>query len=84
MPAPIITEGEKPQMTEKAVFFTSDSPLTVGEVAALFRVCPDTVARWDKAGRLPSDFHTPGGQRRWRPGTNSAALKQGVPGRRQS
>lgn len=39
--------------------------LTPGEVAAMFRVDPKTVARWAKAGRLPA-IRTPGGHRRFR------------------
>lgn len=38
--------------------------LTPGEVAALFRVDPKTVARWAKAGRIQS-FRTVGGHRRF-------------------
>lgn len=39
--------------------------LKSGEVAALFRVDPKTVARWAAKGLLPSTV-TPGGQRRYR------------------
>lgn len=39
--------------------------LTVGEVAALFRVDPKTVTRWASAGRIGS-IRTPGGHRRFR------------------
>jgi len=41
-----------------------DKMLTPGEVAALFRVDPKTVARWAKAGKLRS-ARTPGGHRRF-------------------
>jgi excisionase family DNA binding protein len=41
-----------------------DLMLTPGEVAALFRVDPKTVARWAAAGRLPS-VKTPGGHHRF-------------------
>jgi DNA-binding transcriptional MerR regulator len=39
--------------------------LGVAEVAALFEVDPRTVARWDKKGKLPTSFRTPGRHRRW-------------------
>jgi excisionase family DNA binding protein len=43
----------------------TDRLLTPGEVAALFRVDPKTVARWATSGRLDS-IRTPGGHRRFR------------------
>lgn len=39
--------------------------LTPAEVAALFRVDPKTVTRWDKAGRLGTTIRTIGGHRRF-------------------
>lgn len=42
-----------------------DVLLTPSEVAAMFRVCPKTVSRWARAGRLPS-IRTLGGHRRFR------------------
>ena len=39
--------------------------LTPGEVAALFRVDPQTVTRWAKAGKITS-IRTLGGHRRYR------------------
>jgi excisionase family DNA binding protein len=42
-----------------------DRLLTPAEVAARFRVEPDTVTRWAAAGRIPS-IKTPGGHRRVR------------------
>ena len=39
--------------------------LDVGDVATLYRVDPKTVARWDKKGKLPPSFRTPGGHRRF-------------------
>jgi excisionase family DNA binding protein len=39
--------------------------LTPGEVAAMFRVDPKTVARWAKAGKI-SSVRTLGGHRRYR------------------
>jgi excisionase family DNA binding protein len=42
-----------------------DDVLSPGEVAALFRVDPKTVARWAQQGRLKS-FRTPGGHRRFK------------------
>ena len=39
--------------------------LTPSEVAALFRVDPKTVTRWDKAGKLTS-IRTLGGHRRFK------------------
>ncbi len=42
-----------------------DTLYTPAEVAAMFRVDPKTVARWAKAGKLPS-VRTIGGHRRYR------------------
>ena len=39
--------------------------LDVGTVAALYAVDAKTVARWDKLGKLPPSFRTPGGRRRF-------------------
>lgn len=39
-------------------------PLTTSQVAALFRVAPQTVTRWADGGHL-SSFRTPGGHRRF-------------------
>lgn len=39
--------------------------LTVGEVAALFRVDPKTVSRWAIGGKIRA-MKTPGGHRRFR------------------
>jgi len=38
--------------------------LSAAEVARMFGVDPKTVARWAKAGKIPS-FRTPGGHRRY-------------------
>lgn len=48
----------------------ADSPapeplLTPSEVAAVFKVHPNTVSVWAERGRIPS-FKTPGGHRRFR------------------
>jgi excisionase family DNA binding protein len=43
---------------------TAEDLLTPGEVARLFRVDPNTVARWEKDGRL-SSVKTLGGHRRY-------------------
>ena len=43
----------------------TDNLMTPAEVAALFRVDPQTVTRWAKQGRLTS-IRTPGGRRRYR------------------
>lgn len=43
----------------------ADRLLTPGEVAQLFRVDPNTVARWANKGRLTS-IRTPGGHRRFK------------------
>jgi excisionase family DNA binding protein len=40
-------------------------PLTTAEVADLFGVTPQAVARWADAGKIPH-FRTPGGQLRFR------------------
>jgi len=43
----------------------TEPPLvSTGEVARLFRVDPNTVRRWSKAGKL-TPVITPGGQRRY-------------------
>lgn len=39
--------------------------LTGAEVARIFRVSAQTVARWGRSGRLPL-FRTPGGEHRYR------------------
>jgi excisionase family DNA binding protein len=43
----------------------SETLLTPGEVATIFKVKPPTVTRWANEGRLPS-VRTPGGHRRYR------------------
>jgi len=43
----------------------SERLLTPGQVAALFRVHPKTVARWASSGRVGC-VRTPGGHRRYR------------------
>jgi excisionase family DNA binding protein len=48
--------------------------LTVGEVAALFRVDPKTVTRWAASGRIKS-VRTPGGHRRFRESEVRALLR---------
>jgi excisionase family DNA binding protein len=53
-----------------------DKLYTPGEVAALFRVDPKTVARWAKSGRLPA-VHTLGGHRRY-PGRDILAALERV------
>ena len=40
--------------------------LTPAEVAAMFRVDPKTVTRWDKAGKLGDTIRTVGGHRRFK------------------
>lgn len=40
--------------------------LTPEEVAKLFRVCPKTVTRWSRSGKLPAAYRTLGGHRRFR------------------
>jgi excisionase family DNA binding protein len=50
--------------------------LTSGQVAALFRVDPKTVARWASSGRIGS-IRTPGGHRRFRETEVRALLAQG-------
>ena len=53
---------------------TGDRLLTPGEVAALFRVDPKTVARWAGDGRIGS-IRTPGGHRRFRESEIRALLE---------
>ena len=43
---------------------TNRQPLSTGQVAELFGVKPETVARWADEGKLPC-FSTPGGHRRF-------------------
>ncbi|MBX6385915.1 MAG: helix-turn-helix domain-containing protein [Microbispora sp.] len=52
---------------------TPEPLLTSGEVAAIFRVDPKTVARWAKAGRIGS-IRTAGGHRRYRKAEIDALL----------
>lgn len=56
----------------------SEPLLTPAEVAAMFRVDPNTVTRWAKSGKLAS-IRTPGGHRRYRE-TEVRALLAGIPG----
>ena len=55
-----------------------DGLLTPGEVAALFRVDPNTVTRWAKAGKLQA-IRTLGGHRRFRESEVRAHLDQQKP-----
>jgi excisionase family DNA binding protein len=57
-------------MSDKSV----DRLLTPGEVAAMFRVDPKTVARWAAAGRM-SRIRTPGGHSRFRESEVRAMLQ---------
>jgi excisionase family DNA binding protein len=50
-----------------------DALLTPAEVAALFRVSPKTVARWESAGKLRA-VKTLGGHRRFHAADVRAAL----------
>jgi excisionase family DNA binding protein len=49
--------------------------LTTAEVAKMFRVSPQTVARWGKTGKLTS-VRTLGGHRRYREAEVKALLTQ--------
>lgn len=51
-----------------------DILLTTGEVAAIFRVDPRTVARWADAGKITVVW-TPGNQRRYRESEVRALLE---------
>ncbi len=51
-------------MTDLAKMVASDTLLTPGEVAALFRVDPKTVGRWARDGKLTA-IRTLGGHRRF-------------------
>ena len=51
-----------------------DRVLLVPEVATAFRVCPKTVTKWVRAGRIPA-FRTPGGHLRFRKAEISALLQ---------
>lgn len=63
--------------TEEPMSDTTETLLTSGEVAAIFRVDPKTVARWAKAGKLTS-IRTVGGHRRY-PKSAVDALLSGEP-----
>ncbi len=52
--------------------------LTPGEVAALFRVAPCTVASWRRSGRLTA-IRTPGGEYRYEADRVRAILNGGRP-----
>lgn len=54
----------------------TDRPLTSGQVAEIFGVVPETVARWADEGKL-AHFTTPGGQRRFRRDDVEAFLAAG-------
>lgn len=60
---------------------TENSPaerlLTPGEVAAMFRVDPKTVARWASSGKLTS-LRTLGGHRRYRSSEVALLLATGT------
>lgn len=45
---------------------STEKPLTPAQVADLFSVSVNTVAKWADEGKLPF-FRTPGGHRRFRP-----------------
>ena len=51
----------------------AEALMTPAEVATAFRVDPQTVSRWAKAGKLTS-VRTPGGHRRYRAGEVQALL----------
>lgn len=52
----------------------ADAWVAVGEAAALLTVHPDTLKRWEKAGRIDS-VRTPTGHRRFRRGDVEALLQ---------
>ena len=56
----------------------TETLLTPGEVATLFRVDPKTVTRWAQAGKLTS-VRTLGGHRRYRENEVRALLGGAVP-----
>jgi excisionase family DNA binding protein len=58
-----MTTKQSPQV--KAMTAQEPDLLTPAEVAQMFRVDPQTVTRWARAGRLNS-IRTPGGHRRYR------------------
>jgi excisionase family DNA binding protein len=53
----------------------AEQPMSVSQVAGLFRVNPPTVNRWAKSGRLPA-FRTPGGRFRFPAAAVRALLKR--------
>lgn len=48
--------------------------LTIGEAAAILGVHPDTLKRWERAGRIKVAIRTPNGHRRFRRGDVEALL----------
>lgn len=44
---------------------THSRTLNPSDVAGIFGVTVPTVRAWDKSGKLPASFRTPGNQRRW-------------------
>lgn len=58
--------------------FAPGDVIAAGEAAAILRVDPSTVARWDASGRLPALLRTPAGHRRWHR-SQAEALRDGLP-----
>lgn len=56
---------------------TEEKMLTPGEVAAMFGVNSQTLARWARTGKVPS-IKTPGGHRRYREAEIRALLEAGA------
>lgn len=54
----------------------SGTHLTIGDVARTFGVTPATVREWDRSGKLPAAFRTPGNQRRWNRADVEALLER--------
>ena len=55
----------------------TDNLMTTAEVAATFRVDPQTVTRWTRQGRLTC-IRTPGGRRRYRESEVRRLLRESI------
>lgn len=70
------TNDPRPATRDVTAEFGRGTLLTPGEVAAIFRVSPQTVARWGESGLLTT-LRTPGGHRRYPAAEVEALLANG-------
>ena len=76
---PQTNERDQPMIHIKDTTPTETTPavlLTTGEVARIYRVDPETVARWALTGAIPREtwIWTPGGRRRYHADAIAALL----------